>query len=283
MADLYFDYEIMMAKIDAYMNEYSFLSVIGIADSMLGRNIPALILGDGSNVVAYVGGEEGCDSVSPRMLLRFIKDICSLYKEGGSAFGFSAENILKKYTFVVVPMLNPDGFEYCTHGVGDDNPLRDRALYINDDRRDFSSWRGNARGVNLKYNYGLECDEIEPEPEAGALCNFLRFGMKPELLLCFSQSDNDEGRVYFGEGESENKIAIALSQMSGMKREYREKESQRLTLADWAIGELGTAAFSLELPKIKGSNYRQIEDMSFSCYAGIRKTLLCAPFLNKIK
>ena len=283
MADIYFDYDVMMAKIDSYMNEFDFLSVTGVANSMLGRNIPALILGEGSSVIAYIGGEEGCDTVSSKMLLRFVRDICTLHKENGAAFGFSVESILKKYTLIVIPMLNPDGSCYCAYGIDADNPIGERVISLNNGSRDFSHWRGNARGVELKYNYGAQYSDHELETEVGALCNFLKFGITPNLLLVLSESESNEGIIYFGEGESENKIAIALSQMTGMKRIYRECDPARLMLTDWAISELGASAFSIELPKIKGKNYREIEDMSFSCYAGLRKSLFCAPFLNKLK
>ena len=215
--------------------------------------------------------------------MRFVRDICSLYKENGTAFGFSAENIFKKYTLVVIPMLNPDGSCYCAYGVDGDNPIGERVISMNNGSCDFSSWRGNSRGVELKYNYGAQYSDYEPEAEVGALCNFLKFGFTPELLFVFSQSENNFGTVYFGEGENENKIAIALSQMTGMKRIYKESDNARLMLTDWTINELGASAFLIELPQIIGSNYRQIEDMAFSCYAGIRKCLFCAPFLNKIK
>ena len=99
MADTYFDYKKMMIEIDNYMNKYSFLSVNGICESILGNTVPVLTLGEGKCVIAYIGGEEGYDIISPSLLLRFVRDICSLYEEKGAAFGFSAESILKNYKF----------------------------------------------------------------------------------------------------------------------------------------------------------------------------------------
>lgn len=283
MADLYFDYRKMMSEINSYVEKYSFISVVGVCESMLRKSIPAIILGEGKNVITYIGGEEGNDSISPFVLVRFIRDICSLYEECGSAFGFSAENIFKTYTLVIIPMLNPDGSCYCLEGVESDNPIKDRVLKLNHGCEDFSSWKGNARGVELKYNYAYEYRENEPEPEVGGLCNFLRYGFKPDMLIDFSQCDEKDGAVYYGEGEIENRIAIAFSQMSGMKRVYRESQAPELMLTDWTIHELGASAFSLDLPKIGSNSQRQFEDKAFSCYARIRKIFFCAPFLNKIK
>lgn len=287
MKESYFNYEKMIAEINTYMNKYSFLAVTGICESILGCTIPAVILGEGKIVITYIGGEEGYDLISPSVLLRFVKDICSLYEGKGSAFGFSAENIFKNYTLVIIPMLNPDGAGYCCRGVDENNPLRERVLKLNDRQNDFSHWRGNARGVELKYNYGLENGEYESEPEVGALCNFFRYGMTPQLLIEFSQNNelknNDDGIIFFGEGEIENKMAIALSQMTMMRRTYRESALPRLMLTDWAIKELGASAFSVDMPCFECNSRKQFEDISFSYYTKIRKMLFCTPFLTKIK
>ena len=283
MAEQYFDYEKMMTEIDFYMNKYKFISVNGICESILGRMVPAIILGSGKRVVVYVGGEAGNDNVSSALLVRFVRDVCALYSESGSAFGFSAENIFKNYTVVIIPMLNPDGSMYCSKGVGADNPLRERALKINRNNEDFSAWSKNARGIELKYDYGFDSSEKEPEPEVGALCNFLRYGLTPSILISFSHSLYEEETIYFGDGEIENKMSLALSQMSGMKRVYRVSENSNLMITDWSQKELSTASFSFELPRIKCSNYKQYSDSIFSTYAKLRKIFFCAPFLNKIK
>lgn len=283
MAEQYFGYEKMMMEIDCYMNKYNFISVNGICESILGRMIPAIILGSGKKVVVYVGGEEGNDFVSSALLIRFVRDICTLYSERGAAFGFPAENILKNYTIVIIPMLNPDGSVYFSKGIENDNPLKERVLKLNGNREDFSSWSGNARGVQLKYNYSFEYSEKEPEPEVGALCNFLRYGFTPSILISFSRSHLDEETVYFGDGEIENKMSLALSQMSAIKRVYRMSEDPNLMLADWALKELSVASFSFELPCIKYSSYKQQADNIFSLYTKLRKIFFCTPFLNKIK
>lgn len=285
MTDRYLDYEKTMAKIDGYMQKYEFISVIGLGDSMLGRMIPVITLGEGKTNIVYVGGEAGDDFVSTAMLLRFVRDICEIYKNHGSAFGFSAENIFKNYTLIVLPLLNPDGAHYRSHGVNEDNPLFERISKSNGKRLDAESfllWRGNARGVDLRYNYGTENSEFEPECEVGALCNFLRFGFNPNMLFSFSKSDTEQGAIFFGEGEKENKIAMALTQMSGLRRIFREVNETSQTLSDWARRELSCTSFSVELPSIRGVSEKNLDDKLFSCYAEIRKLFFCAPFLNKI-
>ena len=231
MAELYLNYNKTVGEIDNYISKYPFLSVVGIGDSTEGQ-VYALMFGEGETVITYVGGEDGGDMISPSVLLRFVRDICSLYEEKGSAFGFSAENIFKNYTLVIIPMLSSD-------------------------------YTGEA--------------------QTGNVCNFFKYGMTPNILLTFRKSNENNGMIYFGEGETENKMAVALSQMSALKRNFRVSEEPRITLADWSIENLRASAFSIDLPNFNYNNGKQFSDKSFSLYAKMRKTLFCTPFLSKIK
>jgi g-D-glutamyl-meso-diaminopimelate peptidase len=284
VAEAYFDYGRMINELDGFLNKYSFLSVIEVGKSILGNSIPAVIFGEGKSIVAYVGGEVGCDPFSPFILMRFLRDACALYEGGGSAFGFSAENIFKNYTLVIIPLLNPDGLNYFANGIELENPLFERVMKLNGGG-DFSHWRGNARGVDLKYNYGLEYSESQPEAEVGRLCNFLRYGFTPDMLIDFSysQGENEKEVIRFCGGEEENKMAVALSQMSGIAREYSESVIENRTLFEWARGELYASAFSVELERIDCLSKKHFEDTGFLCYLNLRKLLYCAPFLSKLR
>ena len=277
-----FTYEKMMAQINSYIEKHLTFSANGLCDSILGKNIPVITLGEGANVLAYIGGLNGSDGVSPRLLLHFVRDICSVYAEEGSVFGFSAKRILKEYTLIVIPMLNPDGRDYCVNGVTVNNPLRDRLINKNLGSEDFSCWRGNARGIELRYNFGLENGEYEPEVEVGALCNFLRFGIPPKMIFEFSADKNFDNCIYFGDGERRSKIATALTQMSGFERRYRESQESRLMLSDWADRELDASSFSVELKSFNTMRERNDDNDVFSLYIQMRKMLFCAPILSKI-
>ena len=277
-----FGYNTLITEINLLIEKYPFLSVTGLCDSILGRTIPMISIGDGTKNIFYLGGERGNDPLTPSLLLRFIRDIGSIYHERASVFGFPIEYILKNYKFTVLPMLNPDGREYCVSGIEDTNPLKERLMSINANSENFKSWKGNARGVDLRTNYSMENTEYELEQEIGNLCNFLRYGLTPEMLIVFSLGNENDDKLYYGDGESANKSAIALSQMGYLKREFRQTEKQNLILADWAISETNCKAFSLEFGSHKEQNSELFDDFCFSKYASIRKMFFCAPLLNKI-
>ena len=277
-----FTYEKMMTQINSYIEKYSVFSANGLCNSMLGRNIPVIVLGEGENAIAYIGGLMGSDGISPRLLMHFVRDICSSYAEDTSVFGFSARRIFKEYTLVIIPMLNPDGRDYCVNGIAQNNPLRERLIKENAGNTDLSRWRGNARGVELRRNFGLENGEYEPEVEVGALCNFLRFGIPPKMIFEFSADKNFDNCIYFGDGERRSKIATALTQMSGFERRYRESQESRLMLSDWADRELDASSFSVELKSFNTMRERNDDNDVFSLYIQMRKMLFCAPILSKI-
>ena len=281
-----FGYEAMISETNFIMEKYSFVSVTGLCDSILGRTIPIISIGEGKTNVFYIGGEFASDSLTPFLLMKFVRDISSLYSERASVFGFPVEYILKNYKFTVLPMLNPDGREYCIYGVDNANPIKDRLIAMNNGESDFKSWRGNARGVLLSCNYGVEETEYELEQEVGSLCNYLKYGLTPDMIFVFSGSIEQKDQIYYADGEVENKSAIALSQMSSIKRSFRKTEKPELLLADWAIANLNCRAFSIELEILgrSGSISKNglAEDLYFTKYAALRKLLFCSPLLSKI-
>ncbi len=274
----------MMSEINSIVEGSDILSVTGLCTSVLGMNIPMITIGEGDTKIVYLGGELGFDKTTPYILTRYVRDICALYKEGGAVFGFSAEYILKKYTIVVIPMLNPDGASYCECGISADNPIRERILKLNDQSTDFSKWKGNARGVDLRFCYDTdgEISEAAPEIEVGNLCNFLKFWLEPRMIFCFYQGDAQISSIYYGDGEQASKIATALSQMTGYARAFSD-DSDGKTLMSWSRRELGIKSFLVELCD-DGSNFeKSSKERCFAKYLQLRKMLFCAPLLTKIK
>ena len=199
-------------------------------------------------------------------------------------FGFSAEYILKKFTVIIIPLLNPDGLNYSDVGVLKSNPIYDRILKLNNSSSDFSHWRGNARGIDLRQNYFWEEEqEIEPEPEVGAFCNFLRFGQPPEMIFSFDITDKKESTVYFGDGESASKIAIALTQMTRFRRKFFDDGDKNHTLMSWSNQNIGRKTFLIEISDITQKEQSSRKEDRFEKYLEMRKMLFCAPILSKIK
>lgn len=203
------DHGSMMKRIDEMCGEYPFLSLTSLGESILGRSIPLLSVGEGEKTVIYVGTHRGDEQMIAEVLIRFAEDLCKLFHVGGRLFGIDIKTLLSIRSICVVPMLNPDGVEYNQNGISEENPLCERVISMNGKSDDLSRWFSNARGVDLNKNYlcdkdlrdssslkkGFVCCEggmgewKESEPEVGALCNYLRYNENIKLGISLHTSE----------------------------------------------------------------------------------------------
>jgi murein tripeptide amidase MpaA len=121
--------------------------------SVEGRPVKALKIGDGTGTgrtaVLFLGGTHARELINPETLISFALRLCDAYiNNTGLAFGprtydpGSIQSLVKTLDIVLVPMVNPDGRNYCLVG-GDPMWRKNRANHP-----------GNAcRGVDLNRNY----------------------------------------------------------------------------------------------------------------------------------
>ena len=292
------DYALMMEYINEFSERYSFMSVSSIGESIMGRSIPIITLGEGNKSLLYVGAHHGMEWITTVLLLRFINEYCELMKKNSRIYTYTLSYLFSTKTIYIIPMLNPDGVDYQINGVKEDNVLYERLLCMNGNSDDFSHWQANARGVDLNHNYNsgfieykkLEADMgigangaptifsgnmPESEPEVASLCNFLRFNENIKMILTF-HSQGEE--IYYTSGEKtaprSKTIAGALSRMSGYLLSKPEGMAAYGGLTDWCIDELNRPSFTIECGK--GENPLPLKDY-FKIYTHIREMLFMAP------
>lgn len=182
------DHGALMAQIEALQEgKNAHVSVLG--ESLLGKTIPLISLGNGSRCVLFVGAHRGTDWIVSAVLMDFVCDYLRALSAKKTEYGCPMEYLFETRRILILPMLNPDGVEYVLHGPGAQNPLRERVLRINGAKsEELSHWQGNARGVLLERNYStsflppsskaMETDYggeyPESEPETAALSGLLR-------------------------------------------------------------------------------------------------------------
>ncbi len=293
------DHSLMMQYINEFSERYSFMSVSSIGESIMGRSIPLITLGEGAKSALYVGAHHGMEWITTVFLLRFINEYCELMKKGSRIFNCSLSQLFSTRTVYIIPMLNPDGVDYQINGVSEDNPLYDRLIKMNEGSLDFSRWQANARGVDLNHNYNCGFEEYkdierelgifegartrfsgnmpESEPESANLCNFLRFNDDIKMVLTFHTQGEE---IYYTSGERtaprSRTIASALSRMSGYTLSRPEGAAAYGGLTDWCISELERPSFTVECGR--GENPLPLSDY-FKIYADIREMLFMAPTL----
>ena len=292
-----FDHQQLMDTLNHLTMRYPSLGIGYLGESILGKGIPLITLGEGKKSVLYVGAHHSMEWITSILLTRFLNEFWELEHRNGSVYGYSIRELCKHYTFYIIPMLNPDGVEYQIHGVQSNNPLYERVMQMNRQSNDFSSWQANARGVDLNHNYDAGFAEYkqlesengieggaptrfsgecpESEPEVGYLCNFIRF--HEELCGILTLHTQGEEIFYQSGGICPPKasaVAKKLAQVTG----YRLSEAEGLAsyggLTDWCVQKLGLPSFTVECGR--GKNPLPLSDQ-FPIYTRLRKILFTFP------
>ena len=288
----------MMEYIDLFTGRYKDISVSFIGESILGKPIPAVVLGNpqAEKGVVYVGAHHGMEWITTVILLRFINEYCEYLKAGREMYGISMNYLARMRSVCVIPMLNPDGVDLQIGGIPKDCPMRERLLKMNG-KNDFSKWQANIRGVDLNQNYSAGFEEYKPlerkagilggaagkysgeypesEPETGALCNYLRFNESVGMVLTLHTQGEE---IFCGDGSAPGcmKIGRIIQRMSGYRLSVPEGSAMYGGMTDWYVKEMKKPAFTLECGK--GENPLPLSDY-FRIYAGLREVLFCAPMM----
>lgn len=236
---------------EAYGNQ---IKAFSVGRSVLGRGIYALGLGEIRGATLMIGGAGGRDFVSCGLLFRFFEELMLRMKEGGRLGGIEVQKAMRGRSVVVIPCLNPDGFELALHG-------RDGAGQMGDvtDRMsegDYAGWEANARGVDLRLNFdagweasgaarasGYAGPRAMSEPEARAAANLCTaFDLKQ--LFVFGA-----GPVQIGYRSGDTPVrsrlmAQVLAGACGMKVSETPSAGG---VKDWFIQEMNRPAFSIGL------------------------------------
>lgn len=289
----------VLERVSALAEQFPFLTVTPLGNSILGKEIPVLKLGGGKRKFLYVAAHHGMEWLTSDLLLRYAKEYCTFYGTGGSVCGIRVRELWESSTVYVVPMLNPDGVDYQIHGVDPENPLRNRLIGMNGGSEDFSHWQANARGVDLNHNYdsgfaeykkqesetGIACgaptrfsgQEPESEPEVRALCNLIRFHSPLRLVL--SLHTQGEELYWQSRGKSvpgSERAVRMLAARFGYRLAEAEGPAAYGGLTDWCIERCGIPAVTVECGK--GINPLPADDAS-AIYSRLRQGLLTAPVL----
>lgn len=293
------DYGTMMERLNVLAEQYPFLSVTYLGESVMGRGIPLVTLGRGKKTLLYVGAHHGMEWITSWLLIRMIEEYCRAYQNGEIICGCNVRVLFETRTLCIVPMLNPDGVEYQIHGAPKDHIFYDRVRSMNGGSDDFSQWQANARGVDLNHNYNrgfVEYKQIESErgifggaptrysgespesePETGALCNFIRYCEDLKAVISFHSQGEEIYYTTPGKALPESEpMARAMARMCGYRLEEPQEMASFGGLTDWCVGELSLPSFTLECGK--GRNPLPISDF-FLVYARLRRLLFFTPFL----
>lgn len=144
-----YDYALMMNDIRRLQSVYPFLRVPSIGNSVLGKSITEVLIGNGSKRVHYNASFHANEWITTPVLLTFLNDYLLSVTNQNTIRGLLTTRFYQQTTLSLVPMVNPDGVDLVINGPPANETWRNRVIQLNKGSRDFSGWKANIRGVDL--------------------------------------------------------------------------------------------------------------------------------------
>lgn len=119
-----------------------------IGSSVDGRNIYSLEIGKGNKTILFEVGIHAAEIANPLFITKFMIDLVNKYEENDEEI----IELLNEYKIVVLPSVNPDGYETAVFGV---DVLNNKNLfsYKNKEKIDFHYFKANANGIDINRNF----------------------------------------------------------------------------------------------------------------------------------
>lgn len=283
-----YDYDTMMNDIRQLQAIYPFLQVSSIGNSVLGRDIPEILVGTGGKRVHFDGSFHANEWITTPIIMTFLNDYLLSITNHSEIRGLDTSPLYTQTSISIVPMVNPDGVDLVLQGPPELEPYRSNVIEWNNGNFDFSDWKANIRGVDLNDQFPAEW-ELErarnpktpgprdyggeqplSEPEAIAMANLTRRRDFARVLAFHTQ-----GKViYWGfqnlQPPENETLAIEFGRVSGY--EPVETTDSYAGYKDWFIQDWRRPGFTIELGKgvnpLPITQFDEIYEQSLGIFLG---------------
>ena len=251
---------------------YPFLRTEVLTESIFGRPVRTLVIGNGKRKVIYSGSHHANEWITTPVLLKFVEEYAEALQNGGEIFGVPASELAAKVTIYTVPMVNPDGVDLVTGAIqpGSEEYEAARRLAEHYPSIPFpEGWKADLAGVdlNLQYPAGwLRAREIKysqgftrPGPrdfvgryplsqrESRVLAGYTEY-IDPELVLAY----HSQGReIYWSFQDIElpeaRRLGERLAEVSGYTLAEPAPESSFAGYKDWFLKIFRRPGYTIEV------------------------------------
>ena len=151
-----YSYNVLMSDINNLKMAFPFLNIGSIGNSVLGKKIPYIQIGNGEKQVFYACSFHANEWICSPLVMKFIEDFCRAYVSNSSIFGYDASSIFKSSSIFIVPMVNPDGVDLVTGTIDTNSFAFLNAKKIADGFPNIpfpDGWKANIKGVDLNLQF----------------------------------------------------------------------------------------------------------------------------------
>ncbi len=129
------------------LNNSDIVNLEIIGSSVEKRNIYSLEIGKGKDKVLVEGNIHAAEIAPTLFITKFAVDLVNSWESGNDEI----EELLKDHTFVMIPSVNPDGYDYTLFGK---STLKDKKsfVYKENDKIDQDFYKANINGVDINRN-----------------------------------------------------------------------------------------------------------------------------------
>ena len=259
-----YDYETMRNDLQRLLTIYPFLQISPIGNSVLGNELPEVLIGRGEKRVHYNGSFHANEWITTPVIMAFLNDYALSLTNQNTIRGVVTSILYEQTTLSIVPMVNPDGVNLVLNGPPKDKPyISSNVIGWNNGSLDFSGWKANINGVDLNDQFPAEWEkerERNPktpgprdyggerplsQPESIAMANLTKKRDFARVLAFHTQ-----GEVIFWGFENlqppENEV---LAQEFGRVSGYEPVETvdSYAGYKDWFIQDWRRPGFTIEL------------------------------------
>jgi len=109
--------DLLTLVVEGLRERYPFLRANSISQSVLGRPIWQLSIGQGSARVGYNAAHHANEWITTPLLLQFLEHYAAALSSGTLLGGVDCRKLYDNYTLDIVPMVNPDGVDLVTNAL----------------------------------------------------------------------------------------------------------------------------------------------------------------------
>lgn len=258
-----YDYSQLLKDINRLKEVYPFLQISNIGKTVLGKEIPEILIGTGEKRVHYNGSFHANEWITSLAIMTFLNDYLLSLTNHQPIRGLNASPLYQQSTLSIVPMVNPDGVDLVLNGPPDKEDWQTRVVEFNKGSTDFTEWKANIRGVDLNDQFPARWElekarnPNEPgprdyvgekpliEPEAIAMANLTKERDFTRVLAFHTQGEV----IYWGfenlEPVESEVIVKEFSRVSGY--EPVKTIASYAGYKDWFIQDWQRTGFTIEL------------------------------------
>ncbi len=154
-----YDYETMKRDLTRLQNVYPFIQMPSIGNSVLGNEIPEVLVGSGNKRVHYNGAFHANEWITAPVIMTFLNDYLLSLTNNVAIRGLHTFPLYQETMLSIVPMVNPDGVNLVLKGPPSIEPYQTKVVEYNNGNTDFKSWKANINGVDLNDQFPAEWEK----------------------------------------------------------------------------------------------------------------------------